>query len=440
MTGNLNTTEIRNLLDFIGRSPTAFHAAANLREMLLEAGFTALSERDIWNLVPGGRYVVTRNDSSIIAFTLPTEPVRSLRIAAAHTDSPCFRIKGLEPEIAVDGKYLKLNTEVYGGALYTPWLDRPLTVAGRVVYRSGDELVSKLIHIDRDLLVIPNVALHFNHNANKSVELNPQIDLLPLFAELPEDGGDGESKAASFRRMIAEEAGTDQGDLLAADLFVCCRQAGCIWGANNEFFSAPRIDNLECAYALCQGFLNAAAKPSEEAGTLAVYACFDSEETGSRSMQGADSSFTVDVMARIREALGLTAEQYLAAVANGFLISADNAHAVHPNHPEVSDPKAHPAMNRGPVLKYTASPKYTTTAVSGAKFRDLCDRCGVPVQEFYNRADSPGGSTLGSHFTTHLSLPSADIGLAQLAMHSAYETAGTRDLEMLIRVMERYYR
>ncbi|MBQ6622041.1 MAG: M18 family aminopeptidase [Mogibacterium sp.] len=427
---------ITDLLDFIAASPTCFHAVKTIRGQLLENGFRELSEDSLWQLQPGDCCFVRRNDSSLIAFRVPEGPLQSLKIAAAHTDSPCFKIKGLDPEIAVDGQYLKLNTEPYGGMLMAPWLDRPLSVAGRVVVRTPQGPESRLIHIDRELLLIPNVAIHMNREVNKGKEYNPQIDLLPLFAEC----GDPAEAGPLFRQLIAENAGvSDPEDLLSADLFVYSRSPGSIWGANEEFFSAPRLDDLECVYALSQGFLQALQGSAKGDGCLKILALFDNEEVGSRTPQGADSTFVTDTLSRVREALAAPRQNWLAAAARGWMISADNAHALHPNHPELHDPQNHPVMNGGPVLKYTASQRYATTAVSAALFKELCRSAGVPCQEFYNRSDIPGGSTLGTIFDTHLSIRTVDIGLAQLAMHSPYETAGTRDLPMLIRVMKEFF-
>ena len=412
----------RKLLRFIENSPVSYQAVDTARKMLEEAGFRVLSETENWQLEAGGKYAVTRNQSSLIAFQLPERELSGFQIAAAHSDSPGFRVKP-KAELETEGAYIRLDTEPYGGAIYASWADRPLSIAGRVVVETPDGLEPRLIRIDRDLMVIPHVAIHMNRKVNEGSSYNAHKDMMPLFASLPGKG--------SFRGLVAQEAGVREEQLLGMDLFLYNRTPGTLWGWQEEFVSAPRLDDLQCAFALLEGFL--AARP---AAAAPVYALFDNEEVGSLTKQGADSTFLADVLRRISLALGKGEEEYLRLIADSFLVSADNAHAVHPNHPEYADPLNKVYMNRGIVIKYNANQKYTSDGCSEAVFRKLCRDAGVACQTYTNRSDMPGGSTLGNLSNRHVSLRAVDIGLAQLSMHSCYETAGVKDTEDLIRVME----
>ena len=410
------------LLDFIHRSPTAYHVVDNLTKML--EGFTPLSEGEEWTLEPGKGYYVTRNGSSLIAFQLPERELKGFHIAAAHSDSPVLKIKP-QPEIRERG-YVKLNVEKYGGMLCAPWLDRPLSVAGRLVVREGEGMAVKLVNVERNLAIIPNLAIHMNRNANDGMAYNPQTDLLPIYA-LGED--------ESFLSLVASEAGVQEQDILDYDLYLYNRMEGSIWGAKGEFISSRSLDDLQCAWPLVKG-LTLTGK-SDYLG--AVCCIFDNEEVGSASRQGAASTFLPDVVERICDALDLGVQQRKAVISRSFLISADNAHAVHPNHPEKADPTNQPKLNEGIVIKYNAALRYTTDALSAARFKLLCEKAGVSVQSYANRSDIPGGSTLGCIALRKLGVSTVDIGLAQLAMHSPYETAGVRDTEDLLRFMEHYY-
>ena len=431
------------LLRFIEKSPTAFHAVREFSEMLKDAGFLELSEGTQWKLLPGRGYFVTRNGSSLIAFRLPEEHAGNagapagFQIMASHSDSPSFKIKE-NPEIRVENVYVKLNVEKYGGMMFAPWFDRPLSAAGRIIVERDGRLYSRLVDVDRDLLLIPNVAIHMNRKVNEGFAYDPQKDLLPLY------GMCGEGKP--FLSAVAQAAGEKEEDLRGMDLFLYNRQKGTVWGPEDCFLSAPRLDDLECAYASVLGLI--AAKP---AGSIAVSCVFDNEEVGSTTKQGAASTFLKDTLRRITACLrggadggsgdsgSLPEGQFTQALSRSFMISADNAHALHPNHPEYADRNDRPEMNKGIVVKYNANQRYTTDAVSAAAFTELCRKAGVPTQRFTNRADLPGGSTLGNISTAHVSVDSVDIGLAQLAMHSAYETAGTKDTEYLIRAARAYY-
>ncbi len=415
----------QDLLTFLDNSPTCFHAVEQMAGQLLAHGFDRLQETEKWNLTPGGRYFVTRNDSSLIAFSLPEGELRSWRIMASHSDSPTFKIKEF-PEIAADQHYIRLNTERYGGTIFSTWLDRPLSAAGRIIYKENGRLASRLVNIDRDLLLIPNLAIHMNRDINEGYKYDPKQDLLPLYGDIRAKG--------SFMRLIAETAQIEETQILGHDLFLYNRQKGCIWGAAEEFISSARLDDLQCAFASLQGFLQ--GKKQKHA---AVHCVFDNEEVGSGTKQGAASTFLKDVMTRVCESLSMTHEEQLIATAGSFMISADNAHALHPAHADKADAVNRPYINEGIVIKYNADQKYCTDAYSAAFFRDLCQDAGVPLQTFTNRSDMRGGSTLGNISSTQVALNTVDIGLPQLAMHSAYETAGIRDTAYLIRAAAAFF-
>ena len=414
------------LMEFISHSPSPWHVAANLEALLLGHGFTRLSENELWNIEPGGDYVVTREGASLIAFRIPDQPAGSFQIVASHGDSPSFRIKE-NPELARGNAYVSLNVEKYGGMLCAPWFDRPLSAAGRAIVRSGDMLETQLVSLDRDLCLIPSLAIHQNRSANDGMKYSIQTDMCPLIG--------GASSAGGLRRLIAQELETAQEDLLSLDLFLYNRQKGCIWGADREFFSSPKLDDLMCAYSAVRALMDGTSDHS-----ISVCAVFDHEEIGSRSSRGADSTFLEDTLSRISECLGKSPQAHRAALSSSFMISADNAHALHPNHPETSDSANVPHMNGGPVIKMHAGMKYTTDALTASIFREICRRSGIPVQVFANHSDQPGGSTLGNLSASHVSIPTVDIGMAQLAMHSPYETAGVKDTACLIDALTAFYR
>lgn len=415
----------RQLLDFLDASPSCYHAAENIVKELLAEGYEQLWEGESWDLKEQGRYFVMRGDSSIIAFRIPTKAFSGFMIAAGHSDSPTFKIRE-SAEVSSAGNCLRLSVEPYGGMILRSWLDRPLSVAGRVMVRENNGIVSKLANVDRDLLMIPSVAIHMDREVNKGTALKANVDMLPLFS--------GGKEPGAFRKLIAQTVGVEETDLLATDLYLYLRTPGTKIGVNEEFVASARLDDLQCVFGCLKGFLAA-----EEGKSVPVLAVFNNEEVGSRTRQGADSTFLTDVLRRINGALGRDEEAYLTAVANSFLVSADNAHAVHPAHPEYADPNEAPVMNGGIVIKYNASQRYTTDAVSAAVFQQVCEAANVPVQRYSNRADLPGGSTLGNISTAHVSVHSVDIGLPQLAMHSAYEVAGARDTEYLVSAMTTYF-
>ena len=416
---------VQELFDFIQQSPSCFHVIENVKKQLTEQGFEELCENKNWQIKEGGKYFVTRNLSSVIAFKVPTKNFKSFHIVASHSDSPTFKIKD-HPEQVVKGKYVQLNTERYGGMIYSTWFDRPLSIAGRALVKTETGVATKLLNIDRDLLVIPNLAVHMDRTVNDGMKYNPQVNLLPLY-------GDAASKD-TFNKLVAEACGTAEENIISTDLFLYNRTAPTVWGAHNEYMSCAKLDDLECAFSSLKAFLK-----GENSQSVSVCAIFDNEEVGSSTKQGANSTFMYDVLHRINENLGRTEEQYHTAVASSFMLSADNAHALHPNHPAISDPTNPVYLNEGIVNKHNANQKYTTDAVSSAIFQKMCEEKNVPYQHFVNRSDVAGGSTLGNIANTHVSLNTVDIGMAQLAMHSSYETAGVLDLDYMIAGMEAFY-
>ena len=412
-----------NLLEFIRKSPTAFHAVEQVSAHLEESGYIRLDEGSQWDLTLGKSYYVTRNQSSVIAFRMPKSAPQGAMIAASHTDSPMFKLKH-ESTSPAFGKYVRLNTEAYGGSILSSWLDRPLSLAGRVIVNQDGRYVAKTVNFDRDLLIIPNVAIHMNRNVNSGYAWNMATDMLPLYSMA--------EGSPTVKALLAEKLGCREEDIVGDELFVYNRMEGSVWGAQNEFFSAPRIDNLMCVYGTLCGFCE--AEDSED--SLQIYFAADNEETGSATKQGAGSVFLQDVIDRICESVGVDRRRLLAS---SFMVSADNAHARHPNHPELCDAQNAPHMNEGVVIKFNASQKYATEGISAMIFEKICNEADVPVQWYSNRSDMPGGSTLGSISNTRVPLCTVDIGMAQLAMHSAYETAGVADVEYLIRSMKKLY-
>ncbi|WP_419047940.1 M18 family aminopeptidase [Gemmiger sp.] len=415
-----------DLVEFLQESVTPFHAAATAESWLLAAGFTRLEEADYWNLEPGKGYYTTRNGSSVVAWRVPDHAIGGWRIVASHSDSPTWKIK---TDIVENDGCRRLSVEGYGGMIMSTWLDRPLTVGGRVIVKTEDGIESRLVCIDRDLLVIPSLAIHFQRDINKGHTFNPQVDMQPLW---------GPAGSRTLTDLVAEELGVDTADILDSDLQLVTRQAPTQIGPDGEFFMAPRIDDLECAATTLLGFLDAAAET--DSACAPVWAMLDNEEVGSSSRMGAQSSYLRDVLDRIVDAIPHSGQAMHRAMANSFMLSADNAHATHPNFPQKSDPCAPVRLGGGVVLKYNASQKYTTNAVSGAIFRAICEKADVPVQVFTNRADEVGGSTLGNLQSHTLPIPMADIGLAQLAMHSAVETASVADAEAMTKAVAAFYR
>lgn len=416
------TTE--QLLDFIKRSPDCFHAVKNIIKYLEDKGYVGLSETKKWDIKNGGKYFTVRNQSSLIAFEIPENKYGSLIISASHSDSPSYKIKP-EPDV-IDGAYTRLNVEGYGGMMASTWIDRPLGVSGRIIVKTPEGLQSKLVNIDEDLLVIPGLAIHMNRKANDGYAFNPAKDMLPLAGSSATPG--------LFMKRIAESAEVCPEDIVSHDLFLYNRTNGSIWGVNDEYFSSPRIDDLQCVYASLIGFME-----SSQSDNLKVYCVFDNEEVGSSTKQGAKSTFLTDTLERINECLGFSREKLLIAAASGFMVSADNGHAVHPNHPEFADKTSRPVVNGGVLIKHNANQKYTTDSISDAMFKTVCKQAEVPYQSYTNRSDIPGGSTLGNLSNEKLSINTVDIGAAQLAMHSSYETGGVKDTLYLIKAITEFY-
>lgn len=409
----------KELLDFIDKSYSCYHVVHNIKELLKEKGYEELLESKTWKLKEGGKYFVTRNSSSLIAFYVPKKEFCGFQIMASHSDSPTFKIKD-NAEIHVNNKYVKLNVEKYGAMIVAPWFDRPLSVAGKIVIETENGIQSKLVNVDRDLLLIPNLAIHMNRKANEGYVYNAQVDMLPLYG--------GEDARNTFIDTIAEAANVEKEKIIDTDLFLYTRTPGTIWGAKEEFISSPKLDDLQCAFSTLKGFLDSDNKES-----VPVYCIFDNEEVGSTTKQGAASTFLKDTLVRINMSLERTREDYFMAIASSMMVSADNAHAVHPNYEAKSDPTNRPYINDGIVIKYHAKQKYTTDSVSGALFKEMCKKADVPYQVFFNRSDMQGGSTLGNISNTQVSLNTVDIGLPQLSMHSTYETAGVKDTYYLVR-------
>lgn len=411
---------VEMLLDLIHRTPTCHHAAANVAEILEKSGFARIAASDP-DAYGAGNLFTVRNGTALIAFRIPEDmdgKTVSFRISAVHGDSPCFRLK---PNPKKGGKTATLNVERYGGGILTTWMDRPLSLAGRVTLRSASGLETKLLYVDKPVAIMPNVAIHLSRDVNSNSALNPAVDTVPLFSE----------GNFSVEDLIAAELGVSAEDVVGWDLSLVPTGKGFVFGGEGEFVSAPRLDDLECVYTCLDGFLKAEPAPN----TVPVFALFDNEEVGSLSFAGAAGTLLKDVLARILPDEG----QRQGALARSFFVSADNAHALHPNHPELSDKDNAPVMNGGVVVKYNAMQKYVSDGFSGAVFSEICRRAGVPVQVFANRSDKPGGSTLGNLSEGQVPVRGVDIGAAQLAMHSAWETAGSRDVEHLSAALTAFY-
>ena len=409
--------KLQELMAFLDASHSVYHAAKNIAEILENAGYTRIYENKKWELVPGGKYYVVRGGTAVMAFRIPEGEPAGFLMTASHADRPTFKVK---ENGELEGKYTRLATEKYGGMLIAPWLDRPLSIAGRAMVQTESGVEARLVDIDRDLLLIPNVAIHMNRGVNDGFKWNPAVDTLALLG-----GKDARGKLAT---LLEEAAG---GKILGHDLYLYIRQKATVWGVEEEYLSSAALDDLECAWCCTQGFLGAG-----ESGSVPVLCVFDSEEVGSSSVQGAASDLLESLLIRICDCFGWSLPQLLSS---SFMVSADNAHALHPNHPEFADAANAPIMNGGIVLKFNASQRYCTDGVAASVLRSVCGKAGVPVQTYCNRADVPGGSTLGNISLAHVSVPTADIGLAQLAMHSCYETAGVQDVAYLMSAMTAFY-
>lgn len=411
-------TRIKQLTEFLNHAHSAFHAQALTVQALDQAGYTVLSEGEAWTLQAGKKYYVTRGNTAVIAFRIPEGCPRGFLISAAHTDRPTFKVK---ENGELTGTYTRLAVERYGGQILSTWLDRPLSVAGRVMVETEQGADCRLVDIDRDLLLIPNVAIHMNRAVNDGYKWNPTCDTIPLMG--------GKDAAGKLRKLLEEQAG---GPILGHDLTLYVRQQASVWGIDEEYLSGAALDDLACVWGTLQGFLS--ARPSK--GSVAVFCALDSEEVGSSSVQGAASTMLRDVLERICAALDAPIMPMLSRSA---MVSADNGHAIHPNHPELADPTNAPVMGKGVLLKFNATLKYCTDGLCAALFRTVCRRAGVNVQTYCNRADIAGGSTLGCISLGQVSVPTIDIGLPQLAMHSCYETAAVSDCLGLMDAMAEFF-
>ncbi len=426
-------SEAEKLIDFIHQSPTMYHAADTIASHLELNGFKRLCLKDKWDIQRGGRYYTQKNGSAVFAFTIGhgDPAVEGFRFIAAHSDSPGFRIKP-EPEMVVEGAMLKLNTEVYGGPILMTWLDRPLSIAGRVVVKSDNPLHPKmmLVNIKRPVAVIPSLAIHLNRAVNEGVELNKQKDMLPFMgmvdAQFNKDG--------YLLKLVANELNIEAADILDCDLFLYDTEKGMIWGENRDMILSPKLDDLAMAFAGLESLISTANHNG-----FNMLCIFDNEEVGSGTKQGAGSPVLKHILERITTQLGMKSEDYQRMLYQSFMISSDMAHALHPNQPEKHDPVLHPKINGGPVIKLHAGQKYMTDGDSGAVFTNLCLEAGVPFQKFVNRSDMTGGSTLGNILTSQLDIRGVDIGNPMLGMHSARETGGVMDHHYIKEVFKRFF-
>ena len=423
----------QKLLDFIQNSPSCFHAINNIKGQLEKNGFSELKEDTVWKLEEGKKYFVIRNGSAIISFTVPCKNFQGFLMTASHSDSPSFKIKE-NPELKSEG-IVSLNVEKYGGMLINPWFDRALSIAGRlIVSEKGRDFSFKsiLVNFDRDLLMIPNLAIHMNRDANDGHKVDVQQEIRPIISS---------NEDFSFKKLLAKEAGVKEEEILSYDLYLYNRDKGSFWGEKKEFISSPKLDDLECAYTTLQGFLKAVKEESGDGGrSVLIHAVFDNEEVGSQSRQGAASTFLYDTLHRINESFGRSKQEYLAALAKSFLVSADNAHAVHPNYVSKADPVNKPRVNEGIVIKFNAAQKYTSDGVSAGVFKKICEKAKFPYQIFTNNSNIAGGSTLGNISNSQVSVLSVDIGLAQWAMHSPNESAGAKDVEYMEKAIAQFYK
>jgi len=413
------------LVKFLNEAHSAYHAIAAVKAELRDAGFVELFENQPWKLENNRYYYVTRNDSSLVAFKIPEMiRVRSLNIAVSHSDSPCLKLK---PQAQLsDDHYSRLSTQVYGGAIDHTWLDRPLSIAGRAVVKQDGRLVSRLVDFGEDYAIIPSVAIHQDRQINDGHKWNAQTDLVAMAGP----GGDPNFLMTKLAGLLE----TERASIMASDLFLYSRQPAYLWGPNSEFITAPRLDDLENAYATLQAF-----KYSYSENAVNFYCVFDNEEVGSVSRQGAASDFLKDVISRLYASFFYNQADASTAMANAMMVSADNAHACHPNHPELYDEGNRVYMNMGLAIKTSASPAYVTDAVTAALMKEFCDRARVPYQFYADRADLKGGSTQGAIMSMGIAARAVDIGLPQLAMHSSCETAGCQDAEYLVAALTEFY-
>lgn len=426
----------QELITFLDSSPVNFFAAETVRQTLLVNGFVRLDPRDHWVIEPGGRYYVTHNGSAIFAFIAGDSlPDNGFKIISAHSDSPGFRIK---PKAVMKGEggVIRLNTEVYGGPILYTWFDRPLSLAGRVILRSGNALYphSELLKIDRPILTIPHLAIHFNRKVNEGNPLSKQKDMIPVAGFV----NDKMETANLLTDLVAAEMAVDPSEIIDFDLSLYDTTGACLLGLDNEYVTSGRLDDLSMVHAALTALIES-AEEGRDSGMTRVMAIFDNEETGSGTKQGANSPILHDILLRYVMSRGGTQEDFLIGLANSFMVSADNAHAWHPNYSDKYDPTNHPVIGGGPVIKINANCKYMTDADSAAVFRTICEEAGVPCQYFVNHSDVAGGSTLGNILTSKMAIRGVDMGAALWAMHSIRETAGVADHSYVIRAFRQFY-
>lgn len=421
------------LIDFLYESPTAFHSVLSIQKFLNSCGFKQLHESEKWLLETGGKYYMTKNDSALIAFVIGTEDVveHGFKMIGAHTDSPGFRIKA-NPEMTVEGSYLKLNTEVYGGPILYTWFDRPLGLAGKVTLRGENPFKpeTKLINIRKPLLIIPSLAIHMNRQVNEGVAINAQKDTLPLISLINNQF----QKDGYLVRLLAEELKVEATDIMGFDLGLYEYEKGSLVGANEEFISSGRLDDMWMVYAGLKGLAE-----SQLTASTKMMICIDNEETGSLTAQGAASNLHLNVIERITLALGKNREEMHRALANSIMISADLAHAVHPNVSEKHDPTNRPVLGKGPVLKTAAAGSYSTDSYNAAIFEGLCKAAEVPYQKFFNRSDVRGGTTIGPVTASRLNIPVIDMGAPLLGMHSIRELAAVEDHDLTVKLFTKFF-
>ncbi|MBN9647863.1 M18 family aminopeptidase [Terrisporobacter glycolicus] len=421
-----------NLIDYIYDSPTAFNAVETSKDLLLKNGFNELKMNEKWKLKVGGKYFITKNSSSLTAFVINSYNIQDgFRIIGSHSDSPTFRIKP-NAEMTVENSYLKLNTEGYGGAILSTWFDRPLAIAGRVVLKSENVLCPRqeIININRPVCIIPNIAIHMNRSINDGYKFNKQKDTLPLVGLI----NDTLEKDDFLLNEISRELNVDKKEILDFDLYLYEYEKGNIIGPSEEFISSSRLDNLSMAHASLHGLIDSKGKNG-----INIASIFDNEEVGSSTKQGADSNMLLNLLERICISLGKDREEFFSAIYSSFMISADLAHALHPNLVEKHDPTNKPIMGGGPVIKISANQAYTSDAFSSGVYKNICEKCGVKYQQFVNRSDERGGSTIGPISSTHLDINSVDIGSPILSMHSVRELGSVEDHFNIYKTFVEFY-
>lgn len=422
-----------NMLDFIYESPTQFNAVAVSAEMLEKNGFEKLNPKENWKLEVGKKYYTTKNSSALVAFKVNSDEVEKegFRIIGSHTDSPGFRIKP-NAEMESCGTYLKLNTEGYGGMILSTWLDRPLSMAGRVFLRGENPFkpVEKIVNINKPVCIIPNLAIHMNRSINDGYKYNKQTDMLPLVGLINEQL----EKDNYMIKLLSSELNVDIDEIIDFDIFIYEYEKGCFTGANEEFISTGRLDNLSMYYSSVEALLDSDSKSG-----ISIAVGFDNEEVGSSTKQGADSNMLLNILERICISLGKDRQQFFEAIENSFIISSDLAHAVHPNLNSMADPTNRPVMGKGPVIKVHAGQAYTSDGYSISVYKEICRECGVEYQEFVNKSDQRGGSTIGPISSTHIDIPSVDIGAPILSMHSIRELGCSEDFYNTYKTFVKFY-